>query len=74
VIGKTTSHCKIHEKLGQGGIGVVYKAEGLKPDRLLVVGEAEEGGCWGELDQSASMTDTRMGTMAGLQLNLDEPV
>ena len=51
MIGKTTSHCKIHEKLGQGGIGVVYKAEGLKPDRLLVVGEAEEGRCWGELDQ-----------------------
>jgi hypothetical protein len=38
-------------RFGGGGTGIIYKAEDLKLDRLLVVGEAEENGCWGELDQ-----------------------
>ena len=37
MIGKTISHYKILDKLGEGGVGVVYKAEDIKLKRTCCI-------------------------------------
>ena len=37
MVGRTISHCEILEKLGEGGMGVVYRARDTRLCRIIAV-------------------------------------
>ena len=82
MIGQTISHYRIIDKLGEGGMGVVYKAKDLKLDRLvalkflphhITVDETEKARFFQEARAAAVLNHPNICTVYGIHEEGDQP-
>jgi eukaryotic-like serine/threonine-protein kinase len=80
MIGQTIAHYRITEKLGAGGMGVVYKATDLKLERTVAlkflphdttINEHEKDRLWREARAASSLDHANIGVIYGLEESPD---